>query len=285
MNRTPESRRAATLPAIFLAGLFLALYFFAAAGLAVDLFHPNADPDTEPSPGLEAEAEAEDRDPGLVADPLVHEISRERPEVLIRLPLVRQARDNTCGVACVQSLLRYAGPEFDLREELLIPKLGTDDSGTPIDGMVNFLNRVRLRDGTGGEGVGNQGEPVLQAEFAENLSVEDLCRRIDLGQPVICFLQAWDDNPDGQYEISRDYARIWASGHYAIAVGYDARRIYFMDPSTMGTYTYIPRDELPARWHGVGDITEEGIERLEHSGIIVTIPNPRYAPEEFYKIL
>ncbi len=287
MTRKTPIGKAVSMPALILAGLFLLANLFAPAGLAVDLFDLDADTGPPP-PGILADGG--DRDPGpsaepLLAGPLVYETSHDRPTALIRLPLVRQARDNTCGVACVQSLLRYAGPEFDLREDLLIPKVGTDESGTPVDGMVNFLNRVRLRgDTVAGEG-DDAGTPIFTAEFAENLTVEDLIRHIDQGRPVICLFQAWSENAEGQYEIERDYRRIWASGHYAIAVGYDARRLYFMDPSTMGSYTYIPRDEFTARWHGVGDITEEGVERLERAGIIVTIPKPGYAPEEFFKIL
>ncbi len=270
-------------------GLFLVvvLNFTTVNCLAGDLF----DLDLELSPP-EVAAAAEESATALVADPAVTEVSRARPAVLLRLPLVRQGRDNTCGVACVQSILRYAGPEFDLREELVIGRVGTDDSGTPVDGMVNFLNQVRLREATTPEatalaatGGGEREIPVIRAEFKENLTQEDLIRCLDAGAPVICLLQAWDENAEGLFEIRHDYDRIWASGHYAIAIGYDERRIYFMDPSTMGTYTYIPRDELDPRWHGVGDITEEGIERLEHAGIVITVPNPRYAPDEFFKIL
>lgn len=33
-------------------------------------------------------------------------------------------------------------------------------------------------------------------------------------------------------------------------IGYDLERFYFMDPSTLANYTYIPVQEFEDRWHG-----------------------------------
>lgn len=203
-------------------------------------------------------------------------IPAAHPEKILYVPLVRQGRDYTCGVACVQSLLRYAGYEFGIREELLLEGLRVDASGTPIAGMVDFLNNAR-RSG--------ENSAVARATVRENMTMPELMQSIDSGSPVICLIQAWQTNASGEYELRYDYSRVWSSGHYAVAIGYDAERIYFMDPSTTGTYTFIPRAELDARWHGAGEMTPDGIQRLEHTGIVVTIPNPRYTPHGFYKIL
>ncbi len=205
------------------------------------------------------------------------EVSRARPAVLLPVPLVRQGRDNTCGVSCVQAILRYAGYEFDSREDTLAVELGTAEDGTPLQGMVDALNRASRPEVEGGG-------RVLSAEARENMTVADLIRAVDAGRPVICLLQAWRLDDAGLYPLRTDYAGVWDSGHYAVAVGYDAERVYFMDPSTLGNYTYIPRDELDARWHGAGEATKEGIERLEHAGIVVTVAAPRYFPCEFYKL-
>jgi hypothetical protein len=51
-------------------------------------------------------------------------------------------------------------------------------------------------------------------------------------------IQAWVDNNDGKFPI--DWKNLWDDGHYCVAVGYDEERIFFMDPSTLGHYTYIP---------------------------------------------
>jgi len=46
-----------------------------------------------------------------------------------------------------------------------------------------------------------------------------------------------------------DWSQDWEDGHYVVGIGYDSNNIYFMDPATMGNYTYIPVDEFLARWH------------------------------------
>jgi predicted double-glycine peptidase len=211
----------------------------------------------------------------------LHDIAQEniataQPTKMMHIPLVRQGRDYTCGVSCVQSLMRYAGYEFDVREEVLLERLGVDESGTPIPGMVDFLNNLRRSD---------EKNAVASATVRENMTITELIQFLDSGKPVICAIQAWQTNDSGGYELDCDYSRIWSSGHYVVAIGYDPERIYFMDPSTMGSYAYIPRAELDARWHCAGEMTPEGIERLEHTGIVVTISDPRYTPFGFYKIL
>lgn len=225
--------------------------------------------------GVAAECDA----PGVYCGGAVWEYLDARPTRMLYLPLVRQGRDNTCGVACVQSILRYAGYEFDYREDMLIDRVGTDESGAPIAGMVDFLNRVRRLDGDG------EGAPVIQATVRRRMTLADLVTAIDAGKPVICLLQAWQSDAEGNYELEYNYSREWRSGHYAIAAGYDGERIYFMDPSTLGAYTYVPRDELDTRWHGGGERTADGWETHDHLGIVVTVDRPQYKPGGFYKML
>lgn len=210
----------------------------------------------------------------------IWESTTARPTRLIPIPLIRQGRDNTCGVACVQALLRYAGYAFDVREGILDRLLDVPESGASMKAMVAFMNHVRRPSESGKDGGG-----VLFATLRENLTLADLIQAVDSGTPVICLIQAWRTNEAGDYEIDHKYSGKWDSGHYVVAVGYDGERVYFMDPSTAGNYTYIPRNELDARWHGLGDITPDGVEFFEHAGIVVRIDNPQYSPGEFYKIL
>lgn len=51
-----------------------------------------------------------------------------------------------------------------------------------------------------------------------------------------------------------------------IVRAYDDENFLFMDPSTMGACTYIPKEELTSRWHD-----EDSRARLNHFGIIVTL--------------
>lgn len=181
---------------------------------------------------------------------------------MLRLPLVRQSTDYTCGVACVQSILRYAGYDFDIREDKLAAALKSDSrEGTGYHNIVEYLNSVRYCAAPEGSDNFSDGVQVFQAEARENISLDQLASCIDAGRPVICALQAWGNAGD-----SGDYSDIWDEGHYVIALGYDDENFFFMDPSTLGAYTYIPKKELTARWHD-----EDSRTRLIHFGIVVAL--------------
>lgn len=201
-------------------------------------------------------------------------ISLSPGSTILRLPLIRQSTDYTCGVACVQSILRYAGYDFDIREDRLAEILKADpEQGTGYHNIVEYLNSVRYCAREEGSSAVSDGVQVFQAEDKVNISVTQLMGYIDEGKPVICALQAWGNAGD-----TGDYRNVWDEGHYVIAIGYDEDNIIFMDPSTMGAYTYIPKAELPARWHD-----EDSSARLDHFGIIVTL-NADYDQIKCFKI-
>ncbi len=178
------------------------------------------------------------------------------PDVLIELPQTRQATNYTCGVAVVQSILAYNG--FLLRQDVLEQETGANpDRGTTPQAIETSLNK---------RGIGT--------EFRENMSLAELRALIDQNRPVICFLQAWNEDP------AFDYSTGYEDGHYAIAIGYDAERIYFMDPSTLANYAYIPNDQFIVRWHD-GDETGQ----VYRAGIIVTNPHPKYNKDVFKPML
>lgn len=183
------------------------------------------------------------------------------PENLIAIPVVLQGTGCTCGVACVQSVLYYNG--IDFREDLLAAELGcTSENGTDIDRIISFLTHVMVaRFGKEYEGI--------EAQKREDITIAELCQAIDGGHPVICCLQAWYG------ESGYDYSDEWDCGHYAMAIGYDESRIYFMDPSTLGNYTYIDKDEFLTRWH---DRSRDEV--CSHMGIIITNPNPVFSADQ-----
>ena len=85
--------------------------------------------------------------------------------------------------------------------------------------------------------------------------------------PVICAIQAWNDDGDYQAKTEDD-------GHYVVLIGYqkdtekDTCVYYFMDPSTAGSYTYLTEEEFILRWH---DNLEGESKRI---GIQVSYLNP-----------
>lgn len=189
------------------------------------------------------------------------------PDNLIALPVVRQGTGYTCGVACAQSILYYNG--IDFREDNLAQELGsTPEDGTNIDRIISFLNEVTPEDGWW-LGLGTEFSDGIGAEKREDMTLEELCAAIDEGKPVICCIQAWYG------ESGYDYTDEWECGHYVIAIGYDEENIYFMDPSTLGNYTYIEREEFLTRWHD----SANGV-ICNHMGIVITNPNPVFSADQ-----
>ena len=190
---------------------------------------------------------------------------------LIRLPLYRQSHNFTCGVSCVSSVLRYAGYDFDTREDRLFLELGsTPENGTNYMKIVEYLESVRLDS--------SPDKPMFSTEVISldydnsNQKANDndgLLREIrtalDDNHPIICAIQAWKDDADYSSRSEDD-------GHYVVLIGYskgnDGYLYYFMDPSTSGSYTYLTEDEFILRWH---DSLEGKSKRI---GIEVSYLNP-----------
>ncbi len=171
---------------------------------------------------------------------------------LLEVPLYRQSHNFTCGVACVASVLRYAGYDFDTREDRLLWELGaTPENGTNYVRIAEYLDGVRID--------GSPDTPVFATEImcTDYASDEDdpalrllaqFRAELDEGTPVICVIQAWRD--DGDYTAATE-----DDGHYVVLIGYgkdaesDTYIYYFMDPSTSGSYTYLTEEEFILRWH------------------------------------
>lgn len=162
---------------------------------------------------------------------------------LIHVPLTRQATDYTCGVAALQSILYYYGQE--IRQDVLAEKLqSTPEDGTTYPNIVKYAQ--------------SQGFDVA---VHTDLTLVDLRGYIDRQQPVLLAIQAWRDTPG-------DWLKDEEDGHYVVAVGYDRENFYFMDPSTLGNFAFIPNDEFLSRWHD----TYQGA-ALQHFGIVMTKPS------------
>ena len=94
------------------------------------------------------------------------------------------------------------------------------------------------------------------------MTVGQLERAVDAGQPPIVDLQAWRDT-------ALPWRETWDAGHYVLLVGYDAERLFVMDPSIMtpGAYAFLPRAELDERWHDLA-----GPEDARLLGVDVGLP-------------
>lgn len=181
-------------------------------------------------------------------DPKKNREAIKLPSNLIPVPMTRQATDYTCGVAAMQSLFAYYGDEFT---EMPLAKLLKSNFryGTAYKSIESFSK-----------------EKGYSVEIHKEMTLEQLKQFIDKKQPVLCLVQAWASVPT-------DYRTEWKDGHYVVAVGYDEKNIFFMDPSTLGDYAYIPVDEFLERWHDT-----DGHERLHHFGMIVLKDKIKYEP-------
>lgn len=169
---------------------------------------------------------------------------------MIPVPLVRQSTNYTCGVAALQAILAFYGE--DVREDVLSKALRAQrNSGTRYRNIAEYAR--------------HHGYTV---EISKRMSIEKLKEIVYGGQPVICLIQAW---PDKKVDFKTD----WKDGHYVIAVGADSDKIIFMDPSTVGHYTYIPTTEFLERWHDV-----DGKEKLEHFGMTIWKESSRFNSEK-----
>jgi predicted double-glycine peptidase len=173
---------------------------------------------------------------------------------LIKVPLTRQATDYTCGAAAVQSVIGYYGD--NVREEALARELRTNSvRGTAYQQILAYAKRHGYK-----------------TAVYKNSSLESVQKLLDAGTPVICLIQAWP-------ERKVDYTKDWEDGHYVVAVGHDASNVYFMDPCTLGQYTFIPKAEFLQRWHDT-----DGKERLTHFAMTMTKPTPKHDPDQIVKM-
>jgi predicted double-glycine peptidase len=168
---------------------------------------------------------------------------------LIRVPLVAQAADYTCGVAATLSVLFYWDRQEDYYESTLAKHL-----------------RANRKDGVLSERIKHFAESHhFKVIHRQNMDLSELKGFIRDGKPVIVLLQAWANS------VKIPWKDKWGDGHFAVAVGFDAERIYFMDPSTIDNYTYIPNEEFLDRWHDV-----DGDKRVRHLGLVIWKKKPSY---------
>lgn len=202
------------------------------------------------------------------------------PRQLMRVPICRQDKNYYSAVACVQSLLRYESYHFDIRQDNLAGVLkAREDRGVMPQRIVSYLNSVRLDD---------KSDQWFTATKKEHMTVDDLVKELKAGHPVLLYIQAWNWDENEEYTMDLDYSNEWECGHWVLAIGYNKSSIFFMDPSTNGNYTYIPKDRLTARWHAY-DIDENN-QRYDcmQLGIIVKLkgtPDGETYYEAFYGLM
>ncbi len=175
--------------------------------------------------------------------------------IRVRLPLVRQSTGYTCGVSAVQSVFGYYGD--DIRNDKLARLLKADpDQGT----SYLMIQKVATKRG-------------YRVRVHFDMTLDELKDLMDRKKPTILSIQAWPGH-------HVDWPSDWEDGHYVVAVGYDGKNFYFMDPATLGDFTYIPISEFLDRWH---DKDQKG-NILNHFGIVIDGKQPAYNPWDIKRL-
>jgi predicted double-glycine peptidase len=175
---------------------------------------------------------------------------KDLPANFMFLPVTRQATDYTCGASALQSVMRYYGDEY-MEKELADTLKSDPNEGTGYHNIADFSQAQGYR-----------------VNIYKNMKFTDLKKLINGKKPVMVLLQAWSDE-------QTDYKNDWEDGHYAVVIGYDDKNVYFMDPSTLGNYTFIPVQQFLDRWHDT-----DGTEKLYNFGIVVEKLPVKYNPDD-----
>ncbi len=146
----------------------------------------------------------------------------------------------------MHAVLAYYGIDTDESRILRIART-TPKYGTPLHGMVRVAKHFKLK-----------------AKIMERLSVENLKKNLTKGIPVILLLQAWGRK-------GKNLKHDWKDGHYAVAIGFDKKKIYFEDPSSI-LRTYISCQELEERWHD-----RDGEKKHFKTAIVVSGPKKDFS--------
>lgn len=162
---------------------------------------------------------------------------------MIKVPLVRQAYEYSCGAASLASCLYYWGV-WNGREPELYPLLGTDCDGT---------SSYAIMDAAIGFG--------LEVVYKNDLTLNDLNKYLASGYTCILNMQAW-----GTYSYDTDFGEVWDDGHYVVLVNLINEDIEIMDPSIAGRYGRLSKSNFEARWH---DWSDDGSCKEYHTAILL----------------
>lgn len=147
---------------------------------------------------------------------------------MINFPELRQFYEWDCGASAVQSLLHYYG--LDASGSELVELIGTNKQGSSPVGLKKALKKYGLEYKAG------------------KMTISEVKDCIKDKRPVIMLIQAW---PEKRVKANNDWKNSWHNGHYVVAIGYDAKKIYFEDPY-VSRRSFLYFSELIDRWHDLG---------------------------------
>ena len=169
---------------------------------------------------------------------------------LLNFPRTRQATCYTCAENVVQKVCEYYGDDY--REMDLAVLMKADPvKGTDVENIVRFF----------------ESHTDLKIAVKENMTIPNLWNYLNRNIPVA-------DDPD-------KFDKLWADGHFTVAIGYSRTAILFSDPA-VSEIGYIKNKELLTRWHDKdGGFNGARYHRL---GIAVYGKEPRFNLDRLERI-
>jgi predicted double-glycine peptidase/uncharacterized membrane protein len=168
------------------------------------------------------------------------------------LTVSRQSTEYSCGAAALQAVLRYWGKDLDEPELMRLLKTSPETGTYPQD-------IVRVARDLG-----------FQAEFRENLTLEDVKKSIDEGIPVIVLGQAWRSQEDSKKAPEDE----WADGHYLVLLGIDENYVYLEDPYVKRGKVYVTHQRFEKQWHNIRGLTPSDTTKQNHLGVFIKGAKP-----------
>lgn len=171
--------------------------------------------------------------------------------LLSSVPDTRQSTEYSCGAAALQAVLGYWGR--DVGEEDLRELLNTDpESGTYPEDILRVAQELGF-----------------EAEYKENLTLDEIELSVVQGVPVIVDCQAWRSPASGNASWAED----WVDGHWMVIIGLDDENVYFEDPYILGSRGFMSRQEFEERWHNPRGWDESDTVNQIHLGIFIRSEN------------
>lgn len=157
---------------------------------------------------------------------------------MIELPNTAQATSHTCGAAALLAICSYYGRGPSTEAEV-VADMGFGEAGSDPAHVLRALQRYGLHH--------REYRPMTNRQLA---------RCLDRARPVLLMLQAWSDTPP-----LSGFTNVWDSGHWVVAIGYDARGVYFADPSLEDARGFLSHEALDERWHDIEGTDEHHVHR------------------------
>lgn len=169
------------------------------------------------------------------------------------LKRTRQTTEYSCGACALQTVLSYWGKDVDERE--LMKLMGTtEEEGTYPEKMVHAARTLGF-----------------DTELKQNLTLEEVRKFTDEGNPMIALAQVWRTQAQAAVKSAEDE---WDAGHYIVVLGVDEENVYFQDPYVRMCKAFVPRKLFEAHWHQAmgGDMKRNP--KLFHLGIFLRGTKP-----------